>query len=412
MFANSMLNIAIRILIFIYTSGFVLFREAELCLLYGYYPRRCLSVLNGHIAIHFSSLSLASKRVLHLIMLGILCHLVDYTLPKPVPARNSNHASKTIVITGANSGVGYETARQLAVNYDMNVILGCRSKYKCDKAADEINKQVKGVNKAVPRIVDLADFDSVASFVSQLQDVQVDVLFNNAGYSTEPHSPVNKYGLDPSFTTMHLSHFLLTEELMKRNPSMRVVNTASIAHHACASVIPFVTLPKIITKNIPGCIDHEYLTNGIRTETDAVSYSRAKMANVMHAVEIPRHHPQSTSIAIDLGFVGTNIVRFMVGTFSFTNLGWMRSATVGVLPIMHAILSSDDELMNDLYAGRQWTDGGIVIDVFGRTKEAFSQSWWKESNNVDRSRMLELSRELWDVSMHLLRIDAFGEDDK
>jgi hypothetical protein len=149
-------------------------------------------------------------------------------------------------------------------------------------------------------------------------------------------------------------------------------------------------------------------------ETDRVSYCRAKMANLMHVVQIPQRHPQSRSIAIDLGFVGTNITPFRVGTFSFTNLGWMRSAADGVIPIMHAILSSDDELMGDLDSGRQWADGGIVIDVFGRTKEAFSQSWWKEIKKVDRSIMLKLSRELWDVSMQLLQENdaLFGEDNK
>jgi len=343
-------------------------------------------------------------------LLGII-YLVDHHIPKPLPDPNKNNASKTVVITGANSGVGFETAKQLAVDYGMNVVLGCRSKSKCDAAAKVINDEIASSKRAeiskqvraTPLIVDLADFGSVDSFVSQLQGMDIDVLLNNAGFVPNPNMPVNQYGLDPSFTSMHLSHFLLTEELLKRNPSMRVVNTSSGTHHLCA--IPFAA-PEFIRHTFspeqnPGCVDEDFLSNKITTETDSAAYIQAKIANVMHAVEVPRHHPQSTSVAIDLGWVGTHIRPFMEGVLSPTNLGWMRSASVGVLPVLHAILSSDEELMEDL--DRQWTDGGVVMNVFGRSEEPFSHLWWSERVNLGKSRMLDLSLGLWNVSQTLIR---------
>lgn len=174
--------------------------------------------------------------------------------------------------------------------------------------------------------------------------MEVDVLFNNAGYVPNPHEPVNKYGLDPSFTSMHLSHFYLAEELIRSNPKLRVVNTSSGTHHICA--IPFAMVPPVLYRAIPsgvrrkllpqnpGCIDDDYLTNGIRSETTASAYIEAKLANVMHVAELPRRHPGITAIAIDLGWVGTSIQSFMTGTLTPTNLGWMRSATVGVAPVL------------------------------------------------------------------------------
>jgi len=164
----------------------------------------------------------------------------------------------------------------------------------------------------------LANLDSVKSFASQLEDRKVDILFNNAGYSPESNIPVNSYGLDPSFTSMHLAHFFLTEQIAAKNPKLRVVTTSSETHHMCA--IPFAYVPSFILHNLPskirsellpqrpGCIDEEYLHTGIGSATDGAAYFQAKIANVMHSLEIPKHHPGVTSIAIDLGWVGTNII--------------------------------------------------------------------------------------------------------
>jgi NAD(P)-dependent dehydrogenase (short-subunit alcohol dehydrogenase family) len=131
-------------------------------------------------------------------LFGIV-YLVDQYIPKPLPEPSGVHVGRTVVITGGNSGLGFEAARQLAVKYGVNVVLGCRSKSKCDAAAKLINDEVatSGIsmqNKATPLLVDLADMQSVNSFVSLLGGIHVDVLFNNAGYVPDANLPVNKYG--------------------------------------------------------------------------------------------------------------------------------------------------------------------------------------------------------------------------
>lgn len=349
----------------------------------------------------------------------MLIYIIDSYVTKPLPFANGTHGNRTVVITGANSGVGYETARQLAITYGMTVIMGCRSMSKCKNAADTINSEIASKSNehgisdgyAIPLIIDLSNFQSVKSFVHQLEEknVIVDILFNNAGFVPGANLPVNEYGLDPSFTSMHLSHFLLTEQLLQKYPSLRVVNTSSGTHHLCA--LPFA-LPKTILDLLPmpqnpACVDEDFLTNGIKSETDKAAYIQAKVANVMHAVELPRKHSQSTSVAIDLGWVGTSIQPFMQGDLTPAGAGWMRSASTGILPVLHAILSTNEDLMKELGNGRTWAEGGIVMNVFGKPEEAFSYPWWTDKGlsaiDVSRQRMLELSGKLWDKSLELVK---------
>jgi hypothetical protein len=151
----------------------------------------------------------------------------------------------------------------------------------------------------------------------------------------------------------------------------------------------------------PGCVDEEFLLLGMKSQTDSAAYIRAKVANVMHAVSIPHNHPQATSVAIDLGWVGTSIQPFMELSISPTSLGWMRNTQIGVLPCMRAILSSDDELLVGLEKDRHWSDGGVVMNTLGFTEEAYSLPFWED--NVSRDRMLELGRKLWVASLRTIK---------
>ena len=423
--SSTLPNLLLTTLLSIYTIGFLFFRVAELIPLLALYPTHSLAVLFGTAAIQFSSIGTVSKRILYLTTLAIVIYLIDYHIPKPLPPPSEEYTGQTVVITGGNSGVGYETARQLAVAYGMTVILACRSKVRCETAANLINTEIddtssssSGSNihssrgKAIPMIVNLSNFESVQNLAQQLITTypKIDTLFNNAGYVPQIGEEVNIYGLDPSFTSMHLSHFLLTELLLSHHPKIRVINTSSGTHHLCA--IPFALLPPSILNQItldqsPGCVNTNYLSNGLYSATDSAAYITAKMANIQHITQIPLHHIQATAVAIDLGWVGTHIQSFMEGILTPTNLGWMRCVKIGVLPVMHAILSSDDELLDEktnlVKSGRTWKEGGVVMNVFGQTDEAFTFDWWwKESVGLGREQMLEMARGLWMVSMEVI----------
>ena len=402
----------IGVCLIIYTFPFAFFRGGvfggELTELFTNYNLECKSAILGTIGLRYSLRTSRSRNLLHVASLLALIYLLDVYIPKPLPVPTKGHESKTIVITGANSGVGYETARQLAVDYGMNVIIGCRSELKCQKATSTIMEEVSAAkSKGVVTfgIIDIADLDSVKTFVSSyLEGKQVDFLFNNAGYVPVEKVPVNKYGLDTAFSEMHLAHFYLTELLLKENPKMRVINTSSAAHNVCA--LDWMTPSTSAVKSHPGCLDEEYLRSGIRSETDDAAYMQAKMANMMHAVEIPHHHPQATAAAIELGWVGTSIAPFMTMKVSPESLLLMRGARVGVQPILHAILSSDDELMGPTNGKK-----GVMMTVFGQSAEAFTTHGWFKGD-VSKERMDVLSDKLWQESVKILQELGYLDTDE
>lgn len=304
--------------------------------------------------------------------------------------------------------MGYATSRRLAVEYGVRVVLGCRSEARCEKAAADIQEKIAAAGSAgsvVPLLVDLSSLDSVAAFAATLVDrYQVDMLFNNAGFVTVPHTPVNEYGLEHAFTSMHLGPFLLTERLLAARPRLRVINASSGTHHMCA--IPWALPPAlrrwIVAGYGPGCVDEEYLTDGVREETSAGAYFQSKAANVLHAVELPRRHPDATAAALDLGWVGTAIQPWMRGSVAPADLGWMRSVDVGIVPALHALLATEEELKVGLGLRRE--RAGVVVNVFGAAEEAFSYRWWRRGAEADLSaaRMQERGARLWEESTRLL----------
>lgn len=93
-------------------------------------------------------------------------------------------------------------------------------------------------------------------------------------------------------------------------------------------------------------------------------------------------------------------------------LGMMRTARVGVLPVLMAILSSDETLSNDLGVGvgvggrRKLNDAGFTMNPFGRCKEAFSLPWWRDGGvdaDMSRDAMVRMGERLWDESVKILQ---------
>ena len=87
----------------------------------------------------------------------------------------------------------------------------------------------------------------------------------------------------------------------------------------------------------------------------------------------------------------------------------MRSASVGVIPVLHAVLTNNDELTNSLEKGRQLSSSGIMMNVFGQAEEAFTCNWWKDgaNGNLSIDRMTVLSEKLWKKSEELLKINGY-----
>ncbi|KAG5677363.1 hypothetical protein PVAND_007127 [Polypedilum vanderplanki] len=140
---------------------------------------------------------------------------------------------KVFIVTGANTGIGKETAKNLAKRRGI-VYLACRDLHKCEAARKEIILATRNKN-VFCRELDLASFSSIRSFVKRFKSEQnrLDVLINNAGVMRIPQKLVTQEGFEMQIGTNHLGHFLLTNLLLdylKASAPSRIVTVSSIAH--------------------------------------------------------------------------------------------------------------------------------------------------------------------------------------
>ncbi|XP_078590982.1 retinol dehydrogenase 13-like [Branchiostoma floridae x Branchiostoma japonicum] len=201
---------------------------------------------------------------------------------------------KTVIITGANTGIGKVTARDMAER-GARVILACRSLEKAEEAAKEIRSQTGNKNVVVHKL-DLASLTSVRQFAKVINDAEprLDVLINNAGVYVCPRWETED-GFEMQIGVNHLGHFLLTNlllDLLKKSTPSRVVTVASEAH--------------IFTSGID--FDDINYENNYDSEE---SYYRSKVANILFSRELARRLKGTgvTSNSLHPGIIYTEINR-------------------------------------------------------------------------------------------------------
>jgi len=190
-------------------------------------------------------------------------------------------AGRTVIITGANSGLGAITARELARN-GATIIMAVRNIAKGETAAREMTGDI-GV-----RQLDLQDLASVRRFADEVD--KVDVLINNAGIMAAPYS-VTVDGFESQIGTNHLGHFALTNLLLPKLTD-RVVTVSSMAHW-------------------PGRIDFDDLNWQTRRYAPWLAYSQSKLANLLFTSELQRRLESAGSplraLAAHPGYSHTNL---------------------------------------------------------------------------------------------------------
>lgn len=236
-------------------------------------------------------------------------------------------SGKVIVVTGGNSGLGYESVKAFAEN-GAEVIMACRSIEKGKASKAEIGK-VKG--KIVLMQLDLNVPDSIRQFASAFHDKysQLDVLLNNAGVMQIPYS-LSPFGVESQLSVNHLSHFMLTSLLLDiicKTPHSRVVNVSSLAHRK-------------------GSLQLENVNYTDGKEYDSmVAYRRSKLTNLYFTYELQRlfefHSVDAISLAAHPGVAPTNLMnhRFSkVGQFFIRPLAslLLQKVSVGALAQIRA----------------------------------------------------------------------------
>lgn len=236
-------------------------------------------------------------------------------------------SSKTIVVTGSNSGIGLESARLFA-SKNANVIMAVRSIDRGQNAKDDILKEFPKANIIVMKL-DLSDLKTVLDFSNELKsrNVVIDVLLNNAGIMTVPYgSTVDGY--EKQIGVNHFGHFYLTHlvfDLINKKTG-RIVNVSSLAHKY--GKIDFNSFK----------YDENIKYNKMK------AYAQSKLANMLFTNKLARLLEKKNSHIIALsahpGISRTNLGRHVKGSLFFKifdpiiNL-FSQNRFMGSLPLVH-----------------------------------------------------------------------------
>lgn len=204
---------------------------------------------------------------------------------------------RRVVITGANSGIGFHTALELA-RHGAEVILPARTEAKAHDAVDRIRAEVPDAN-VVAEILDLADQSSVRAFaarcIERFPGQSLDLLINNAGVMAIPTREVTVDGFERQFATNYLGHFALTALLLpsiKPQSGSRIVTVSSTASNF-------------------GKIAFDNLQSERRYSPTWQAYAQSKLADLIFALELQRRltaaHSPILSTAAHPGYAVTNL---------------------------------------------------------------------------------------------------------
>ncbi len=257
--------------------------------------------------------------------------------PKPWTAADVPDCSgRTAIVTGANSGIGYEAARVLAGRH-ADVILACRSLDKARAAAAQIRSDSPDASVEAMEL-DLASLGSVRSFAEAFHQRRrrLDLLCNNAGVMALPYRRTAD-GFEMQLGTNHLGHFALTGlllDLLLAAPGARVVTVSSGMHHI-------------------GSIRFDNL-QWERGYQKWLAYGRSKLANLLFAFELQRKADQAgagiISAGCNPGYAATNLQAagarmenstLMESLWGWSNRWFAESAATGALPTLYAATAPD-----------------------------------------------------------------------
>ncbi len=289
-------------------------------------------------ALMYSVLFNSALRVLSYVPFNSLMRIKPSTLhPEDCFIKNSS-PPPIAVITGSNTGVGFETAQGLAQR-GYHVVLACRSRQKGLDAAEKINKHIiasscadesKIVGKAsFLQPLDLASFASIRSFCKAFSEKYevLNVLVNNAGINSQ--GDVTEDGLEMCFQSNFVGHFLLTKLLIPclqnakntyrsneyKDEAGRIVNLSSVTHHFAPSnerTHPNGDGSSDLSAN-NGIHDKQFWLGSAMPGRSTATYRESKLASILFTMELNRRYGGGKgsirSIAVNPGSVSSDIWR-------------------------------------------------------------------------------------------------------
>ncbi|MCP4441683.1 MAG: SDR family oxidoreductase [Aureispira sp.] len=285
--------------------------------------------------------------------------------------------SKIMVVTGANSGIGKETALALAQQGN-RVVMVCRNPEKGATAQEEIKKQSKN-NKIDLLLCDFSSQESIKTFGENFRSSydSIDVLVNNAG-AIFGDKKTTVDGIERTFGVNHLGYFLITHELLdliKKGRDKRIVSVSSLVH------------------NLVKVLDYDNL-QGEKTYGQMANYGLSKLLNIYFTKVLSKQmQEQQTGVTVNClhpGSVNTNFGSS--GSKFFRRLFKIGGPLVLTTPKKGAKTS--------VYLA-------LSPDVKGITGEYFAKSRIKKTSKLAQD--MEHAHRIWDLSKELTGVESFGK---
>ena len=203
--------------------------------------------------------------------------LVRRFLRRKVPAvceNNKKLNGKTVIVTGANTGIGKAVTKELA-RRNARVIMACRDIERANKAAQDIRREIAHA-ELITKKLDLASFSSIREFANDVKtsEQKLHILINNAGVFGPPFS-LTEDGFETTFAVNHLGHFLLTNLLFEKladSAPARIIIVASKLYERA----------RINLNNL----------NGEESYKGFAAYAQSKLANMLFTFELNKRLPK------------------------------------------------------------------------------------------------------------------------
>ena len=276
---------------------------------------------------------------------------------------------RTAIVTGANSGIGFHTARELA-GHGASVTLACRDVVRGSRALARIRKAHPDADVQLAQL-DLADMRTVRSFAEGWAG-PLDLLINNAGVMAPPKRRLTADGFELQFGTNHLAHYVLTGLLLPhllQSPHPRVVTVSSIAH--------FGGQPSVLDANAgPYNPQQAYSDSKLANLSFAMELQRRATANGVNLVSTAAHPGvSSTHLVSSRDGLGANPALRLIAPVVLTL--FTQSARAGARPTLYA--ASDAEPGS--YTGPQWLGqsrgriGAARMSMLARDQDLAAKLW-------------------------------------
>ncbi|XP_075894049.1 retinol dehydrogenase 13 [Nelusetta ayraudi] len=277
---------------------------------------------------------------------------------------------KTVLITGANTGIGKETAVDMA-SRGARVILACRDMDRANQAAEEVRKR-SGNGNVIVKQLDLASLQSVRQLANDViaTEERLDVLINNAGVMSCPQWKTTD-GFEMQFGVNHLSHFLLTNcllDLLKKSAPSRIVIVSSLAHEK-------------------GKIHFDDI-NLEQSYTPWISYRQSKLANVLFSRELAKRLQGTgvTTYSLHPGVIWTELGRHFVLQIPL----WKR---ILYRPFMYLIKSPKDGAQTTIYC---------AVEESLKDQSGLYYSDCAPKTPAPQAEDDEAAKKLWDLSASMV----------